>query len=803
MHMKGILLLTSFLVFFCYSAYAQPQTTKILLSVKSETDNLLKNATVVIKTLQNKSLTKGFTDSSGNFYYTLYLEDKNVLLEISHISYFPFFKNISLSGNSYMETIILKEDVLNLNGVTVLSKKPFITMQPDRYVINIDGKNAVGNTAADILKKSPGITIMNDQVYLEGKPVLLQVNGKTIPVDGKDLLNYLSTNSSSGLNQIELITTPPANLDASFSGGVINLILLKSKKAGLNGNISSDIGFRSTYPLADLDLNLNYRKGKFNIYSNIGSYTGKNISESKNFRYFNTAPGTKTINEASSGYTSPQGIHYSAGIDFTLNKKTITGLLLTGFYDAIINTINNESSIFNNNKLDSIQTFYFKNEKINSLNVLNYNIKTQLDSTGQELNFDFDYSFINSKNTGKQDYQYLNIDRTEYRSGSSLNQETKTDPHLLGFKLDYKKKYKPFSLETGIKYAYSKINYQLDENRITVNPFSKELISDTFNYNENIYAAYFSLSGKYKLVDFRLGLRTEATKISGFSYSLNQRISNSYINFFPVVSLSQKIDTKNSLSVSFRRSITRPRFNQLNPFKYFLSPFAYYTGNPDLKPYFPYSIRLGYSYDNKIQTSVSYSYSKNRITEISSIENNTGITRSIKENNGVSKNLFLSFSYYNNITGWWYTNNTINAGYSDFHFFATGNKIILANTMFSISSTQRFTIKEKTSIELYTYFNSGAYFDVSYTKPFWFMDLSMSREIFKGDGEISLKMEDIFYSNITRTLTKFNNVNYTTRSKWDSRSFMVAFFYKFGKKNIQDNRQRNNTATTEERGRTN
>jgi hypothetical protein len=121
----------------------------------------------------------------------------------------------------------------------------------------------------------------------------------------------------------------------------------------------------------------------------------------------------------------------------------------------------------------------------------------------------------------------------------------------------------------------------------------------------------------------------------------------------------------------------------------------------------------------------------------------------------------------------------------------------------SFYSSQLFSLSKSLTIELYGYITSAANYDATYSKPFWYLDCSISKEIVKGDGEISFGIRDIFYSNITRTTSLYANVNSRLENRWDSRQFNLGFSYKFGNKEVKVTRNKNNTATSEEKGRAN
>jgi hypothetical protein len=50
----------------------------------------------------------------------------------------------------------------------------------------------------------------------------------------------------------------------------------------------------------------------------------------------------------------------------------------------------------------------------------------------------------------------------------------------------------------------------------------------------------------------------------------------------------------------------------------------------------------------------------------------------------------------------------------------------------------------------------------------------------KGKAHISLTPNDIYYGRVTRSETRYGNVDYNTYSKYDSRNVVLNFTYNFG-----------------------
>ena len=130
----------------------------------------------------------------------------------------------------------------------------------------------------EVLEKSPGISVDNDgNISLKGKQgVIVMLDGKPTYLSAADLANVLKNMPAAALDQIEIMTNPPAKYDASGNSGIINIKTKKSRSDGFNGSITAG-GTMGLYKRNDswltpvkqtTSLNLNYRKGKLNLFGN-------------------------------------------------------------------------------------------------------------------------------------------------------------------------------------------------------------------------------------------------------------------------------------------------------------------------------------------------------------------------------------------------------------------------------------------------------------------------------------------------------------------------------------------------------
>src|SRR5688500_5348059 len=108
-----------------------------------------------------------------------------------------------------------------------------IEQKIDKTVINVDAAiSNAGTTALDVLEKSPGVQVDKDgNISLKGKQgVMIMIDGRPSYLSGAELANLLKGMESSQLEQIEIMTNPPAKYDAAGNSGVINIKTKKNKQ---------------------------------------------------------------------------------------------------------------------------------------------------------------------------------------------------------------------------------------------------------------------------------------------------------------------------------------------------------------------------------------------------------------------------------------------------------------------------------------------------------------------------------------------------------------------------------------------
>jgi outer membrane receptor protein involved in Fe transport len=125
-------------------------------------------------------------------------------------------------------------------------------------------------SAAQLLRGVPAVTVTPEDDVL-----LLGSGQATLYVDGHpyagDARQYLRTLHGSDIARIEVMTNPSAQFSAEGTGGVINLVLRKTRQAGWSGNASLE---SSTYGYAQIETTLHYRRGAWSYELKAGGNVG-------------------------------------------------------------------------------------------------------------------------------------------------------------------------------------------------------------------------------------------------------------------------------------------------------------------------------------------------------------------------------------------------------------------------------------------------------------------------------------------------------------------------------------------------
>ncbi|HEY2722548.1 MAG TPA: outer membrane beta-barrel protein, partial [Chitinophagaceae bacterium] len=607
------------IVFFCFVGKTQSNHGKISIRIENDEHNPLESATVELLKSKDSSLVKvAITDKNGQSTFEN-IRFGNYLLRSSLVNYTTSYSS-AFELSEARPTVVFPAMVLllaekQMNNVTVVTRKPFIQKLNDRLVVNVESSpiNA-GSSAMDILERSPGITIdQNDVISMRGKQgVIIMIDGKLSPLSGQDLANYLRGLPSTAIERIDLITNPSAKYDAAGNAGIIDIRMKKDQRFGANGTLTAGYG-QGIYPKTNTGTTFNYRDKKINIFGNYNYAYREGLNHlilDRNF-YNN---GVFDGEDKKDNYTTfPQNVHVARlGMDFFPDKKTIIGFVANSTFIHYKSNNDNNSVVIDNADQPS---YTFKTQSNGTSGLTNsfgnINLKHSFDTTGKELTADIDYGVFKSNSLSSNNTNYYNLDGSTLKPFYLLNGTQNGKLILQTNKADY---VNPLpngaKFETGFKTSYvSSDNDQHFFDASTGVPVDDTTKTNHFIYKEYNYAGYVNFSKEFKKLNVQIGLRGEETQVRTKQVKSNLLFDTSYFQLFPSAFFNYKINDNKTLGISVSRRIDRPNYSDLNPFLFLIDVSTYSSGNTGLKPQLTWSYEMDYTVKD-LNFSLNYSHTR-------------------------------------------------------------------------------------------------------------------------------------------------------------------------------------------------
>lgn len=678
--------------------------------------------------------------------------------------------------------IILSPKTTELTGVTIAGKKDFVEVHPDKTVLNVDRNiMAAGTSLYDVLTTSPGVKVMDDQIlYRGGQKVLIAIDGKPVLLTGEELVNLLKNYQSSSVSRIELIDNAGSKYGASGSGGMINIILKKNKDIGSSLGVSQSAAYGQDYKF-NTGLIYTLRTEKLNLYANYGFQDNKTPHTISNNRYISTGGQLYNFDLNYNADIKNVNNNFNIGADYDLAKDQQIGFLVSGFFNSINFNKKNITDIAANGVRDSsINTSSDIKRNIKNF-TYNLNYKGNLDKAGRSvLSADADYSDYNRASNELLQNSFYNA--AGQMDSDPLFYQDNSPSHITikSANFDFSQELSKVShLSLGIKSSKVNSDNQIYFNQLvngTYAPISD--LSDHFIYDERINAAYAGFETKIDKTSISVNLRDEQTSSKAYSINHN-KVDSTYNNLFPNIQVSRQLDNNNLITAFYTRTITRPNYQDLNPFVGYVDQFYYSTGNPFLKPEYINTYQLSDMFKDKYKVSASVVITDDFFNTIFEQNNVTKVYTTTKDNLGTRYQYLLEFNLPVDITSWWNANADITFFHEWYAYKLNTVKSKSTNGV-NIYLNQEFKITPRLTAQWYNSYESAAYYAISNYRTLYYMNAGLSYSILKNKGSIKLAATDIFNSYYNYFHTSYANLDITQKEKLGSRFIMATFTYHFG-----------------------
>ncbi|MEZ4957739.1 MAG: TonB-dependent receptor [Saprospiraceae bacterium] len=768
-------------------------TGKIL---DASTKALLEFATITLFRQQDSTMVTGaISETNGGF--SLEARPGRYFIQVDFIGFQSSTLNdvIVPADKRFLELgeISLSTEASVLDAIEVRAEKSTMQLSLDKKVFNV-GKDLAnsGGTAADVLDNVPSVT-----VDVEGNVELRGAGGVRILVDGKPS-GLIGISNSDGLrnlpanmiDRIEVVTNPSARYEAEGMSGIINIVLKKDRKKGLNGSFDLTGGLPKELGAA---LNMNYRRDKFNFFSSYSIRNRRGPGFGNLYQEF-YKDGTTFITENNSRRTRG-GISNNIrfGADYYFNESNI---LTTAFNYRYSNDDNFNRIQYRDyvNDLSNLVEFTERtDDEVEKEPNLEYSLtyKKLFERKNHELTFDFRYQDEEESESSVFVEKHFLSDEITPSGIPDLQQRSKNvegNSNLI-FQMDY---VFPFSndgkLEAGLRSGIRNIKNDFkveqveDAQWVALDNFTNNLL-----YDENIHAAYTTYGNKFGKYSFQAGLRAEYSEVRTELVQTNEINPRDYFNFFPSVFLGYEINEKNTFQVSYSRRIRRPGFWELNPFLTFSDARNIWGGNPDLNPEYTNSYEAGYlKYFEKgsLTSSVFYRHTNDVIERIQMVTSDTS-SETRPRNLSTREDYGLEFTFSFDPTKKWRLNGNVNFFRSQTNGEFEGQDFSADTYTWFGRLSSRVTVFKKVDLQVNFNYRAPRKNTQGKSLAMWNVDPAASMDILKGKGTLTLSVRDLFNTRLRRYTTVGDSFYVEGEWRWRARQTTLTFNYR-----LNQNKQR-------------
>ncbi|SFC34738.1 Outer membrane receptor proteins, mostly Fe transport [Parapedobacter composti] len=782
-------------------AYAQQAT--IAGRVIDEDNNPLDLATVTLLLANDSTVVKtGFPDGQGYFELSD-IAPGEFLLSVMLVGYEDAISPITITPATpakSLPAIVLKATNKLLAEVAVTVQRPLVERRPDMLVVNVENSAlAAGNTAMDILERSPGVTVdKDDNISLMGKQgVTVMIDGKQTYLSAEQLANFLRNTDGNMIKSIELITNPSSKYDASGTAGMINIVLKKNRLAGTNGTLSLGTGYGVGHK-ANTSLNLNHKTGRTNVFGTYSYLNNRGGNEFDIFRSVVHGNDYTDFQQYTDFNRKNRSHNYRAGVDYNTSERNVVGLLVSGYAsgndnDNSSNTFIGRNVAFPDSTLSTTSVFDGNYTSI----TVNANNQFTIDSTGRKLVADVDISRFSNRNKAHYDNTFY-LPSGDMKGQPLLSRsDMPTIIDIRVAKVDYTHPMgKGKKLEAGLKYSNvvsdNDMRFENLEEDVWQNDAGR---TNHFVYDEQVAAAYVNYSTQWGKWGVQAGLRSEYTVSDGNSITLANRIQRDYLDFFPSVFVNYSISDNHQTGLSYSKRINRPNYGNLNPFEYFLDQYTFEQGNPYLRPEYTHAFDFSYTLMQRYHLSAGYNRTNDVIAESMNQDEVTKRTWVTRDNLAKQNIWYANLNVPVKITKFWNSNTNFNAFYMGFEGPLNGDYLRQGQFAWQLRSNHTFTIVPNLTAEASANYQSSLIYSVYHIAAQWSIDAGLNKSFLDKKANLKLSVSDIFDTRIQDVRTRYNNMNAIVNQKNETRIARLTLTYNFG--NMKNGARRNDTQSEE------
>jgi len=789
-----------FLLLLLNSSYLISQNATISGRVVDVNNTPISFVNVLVFEMESNNPIAGTTTAEDGTFNISNLKEQQYKITFSFVGFDVLEQTFIAGSKKDLGVIIIKESQEILNEAIVNVRRPSIKKEPGKLTFNVENTSLSSGNTFELLMKTPGVSVLGESIKIKSTTPIIFINGKRVYLSPSETILLLQNVDASLIKSVEVITNPNSKFDAE-AGTALNIILSKAISIGYKGSINGTYE-QAVFPKYNLGTAHFYKNKWLNFY---GSYNYNERKEYKhddnNIKFFEPNGDVKSFWETDfNKRTKSYGHQGNFVVDMDLNEKHNIGISANIFASPNKMFTNHvDAQIYSaQQQLDS--TFVTQSNLENDTSNLSFNLKHswKLGEAGANVVMDANYILYDNEQIQNVNTNYY-LPNGDFLQNNSFFTFANQNSDIITGQLDFTIPALSGSIETGFK--YSNINtesgldfFETENDTAQIN----ESLSDLFNYEESILAGYFNFSREWEKWQINVGVRGENTDIQGNSRELGVVNVQEYFELFPSSSIQHTINDNNNIGLSYVRRIERPRYQSLNPFKYFINENNFNGGNPNLVPAIGNKYTISYSYKNKWFFEAYYIKTHNRLSILTFQDNTNNTLRNVDSNLIKDFNYSFDIVYASPLFSWWYLSLYTSTFYEENELLAVESveKTYSNHTVgFYAQMYNGLTISNKanlTSDVTLLYISNTIHGSYDY-KNMLNLSVSIKKEFWNRRASVTAGVNDIFNTYNVPVTSRYYNQDNSYFAQDESRLFTLGFKYNFGNARLRDNSRKPST----------
>lgn len=743
-------------------------------------------ATVNLRSAADSNQVKGGFSGENGVFNMKNIPYGRYFLTITNIGYAPVstpvFELAEGKGTYDAGIITLIHTATTLKGLEVKAGKRVLEKKADRFVMNVAASTYQANDLLSIFKALPFMDVERETVTINGKSNLL-VLVDNVPRPKESLDAIFASMIGQDIEKIEFITNPSAQYDGT-ADAVINIITKKGQLMGFTGSVIAGVS-QGIYANGNAGVSFTYRKKKMVINGTLNYKGGDYLVQNYGYRVLTLHDRNIVLNETPWDLYKNRTFSGTLGLQYSLSTNHSVLAQVDGNYRSMLDGTRWHNQIgFSRELGKQPDSTLVALQRANSrTNITNYSFtyKGKLDASGKKISATIIYTPLDKRTMNQMEYQNVIDPAGKILSERPVVRNTNpSNSSIVVTQADAQLPFKnAWEASAGVKLSFSKLKSDPFQELLNADQHWSLIPALSFNnlYRERVLAAYAGLQKSFGKFSFNAGVRAEKTmmKVEGV-YERN------FTDLFPSLLLQQIFSKDYTMAFNYKRSINRPSFVELTPYRNYLDDYTVLEGNPGLQPQYTDLLNVNAGIKNKLFIDLDYSHSKDAFSQLPIQREDTTAWKVI---NLDVRNYMTTISYDYRLFPWWQGNAFVRGSYFETKGMLGKDLVTNDGLAMILGFSGTFSLPCDLKLDLTFNYRTPRSYGLAESRKRSFARLALKGNLMQKKLQYTISFSDIFKDDISGFNLTTPNLNSRFYTFSDSRRIGIGLVYNFGKNTVK------------------